>query len=673
MALLAIMHLHRVVRACEAGLSSDPPPMKRRKTYLAALLALTVLLGSPVAHRASADDWLPINAADLAAKDSPEKPGAHAIYLYREDIRDDTQNHDDFYERIKIYTEEGKKYADVELPYDKTVYSISNVRARTIRPDGSIVEWTGKLLDKTIVKTRGYKVQAKTFTLPEVEAGSIIEYKYRKALNGDYLYDNTWEVQKELFTRQAKFAFRASTLYGLMWIPYLDAKSSPVERGKDGMVHLDIQNVPALEKEDHMPPEEVLRARVDFFYTNSGTTDPDKFWKHVGEIWFELAENYIGHRKAIAEEASRTAGASESPEIKLRKLYSRVQKIRNTSFERGKTEQEEKRENLKENDNVEDVLKHGVGNGVEIDYLFCALARAAGFDASVVRVSTRNRYFFNKGMLETRQLNDIVISVKLGEKDIYLDPGNVHAPFGLLPWMETGVTGLKLDKQGGQFVTTTQTTPSDAVTQRVAKLVMGDDGQVEGKLIVTFSGQEALLRRLEADDDDDTERKKSLVDEAKSWAPAGATVELTNSPDWSGPDSPLVAEFDIRMRPFGAATGRRFLLLESVFANPITRQFDHPSRTYPVYFDYAYTDVDDVTVRLPLALRVGSVPEPQNHTTDLGFYEISSEKQDVSLHVTRKFGLTGILYPVRIYGNLRNFFNQVKAGDEQPVVLEISK
>lgn len=640
------------------------------RPHLTLLAVLGFLLFFPVDHCVAAEDWQPINPADLAAKDSPEKPGAHAIYLYREDIRDDTQDHDDFYERIKIFSEEGKKYADVELPYIRDVYSITNVRARTIRPDGSVVEWTGKLLDKTIVKSHGYKVQEKTLTLPEVEVGSIIEYRFRKSFNSEFLYDNTWEVQKDLFTRQAKFAFRASDHYNLMWIPYLISKENPVLRGKDGMIRLDIQNIPALEKEDFMPPEEVITERVDFFYTRIGTADPDRFWKLVGKRWFESSENYIGRHKAIAEEAARTVDAGDSPETKLRKLYARAQKIHNTSFERVKTAQEEKREKPKENNNVEDVLKNGTGNGIVIDYLFCALARAAGFDASVVRVSTRNRYFFSKWMLETQQLNDIVIAVKLGDKDIYLDPGSAHAPFGLLPWMETSVTGLKLDKEGGQFVETTQAPPSDAITQRVAKLVMGDDGQVEGKLTVTFSGQEALRRRIETDEDDETERKQSLLDEAKSWIPAGATVELTNSPDWIGPETPLIVEFNIKMHVWGTSTGRRLLLSQQMFASAISRQFEHSSRFYPVYFDYAYTRVDDVTLRLPLTMRVGSVPAPQNRISDLGSFQISSEKQDASLHFTRKIVVAEIYYPVQLYGNLRTFFNQVKAGDEQQVVLE---
>jgi len=84
------------------------------------------------------------------------------------------QNRDDFYNRIKIFTEEGKKYADVEIPYDRDVFYIANVAHAPSIPDGRVVEWNAKLLDKTILKARGYKVLEKTFTLPEVEAGCII-------------------------------------------------------------------------------------------------------------------------------------------------------------------------------------------------------------------------------------------------------------------------------------------------------------------------------------------------------------------------------------------------------------------------------------------------------------------------------------------------------------------
>ena len=72
--------------------------------------------------------------------EEPAAPGAATIILYRQVERDDRiePRHEDNYLRIKILTEEGRKYADVEIPYRKRVGDIRNIHARTIKRDGTI-------------------------------------------------------------------------------------------------------------------------------------------------------------------------------------------------------------------------------------------------------------------------------------------------------------------------------------------------------------------------------------------------------------------------------------------------------------------------------------------------------------------------------------------------------
>ena len=60
--------------------------------------------------------------------------------------------HEDNYFRIKILTEEGRKHADIEIPFFKENENVVNVRARTIKPDGSIVNFDGKVFEKNLVK-----------------------------------------------------------------------------------------------------------------------------------------------------------------------------------------------------------------------------------------------------------------------------------------------------------------------------------------------------------------------------------------------------------------------------------------------------------------------------------------------------------------------------------------
>ena len=148
----------------------------RSCVLLLTLIGATFLLapGRPVQ---AGDDWLPIDPTDLKMTSEPKAPGAPAIFLYRQVDRDDkgTASTEYNYLRIKILTEEGRKYANVEIPFDKGEYKVRGIRARTIRPHGTIVNYEGKIFENTIVKSKTLKYLAKTFSMPEASVGSIIE------------------------------------------------------------------------------------------------------------------------------------------------------------------------------------------------------------------------------------------------------------------------------------------------------------------------------------------------------------------------------------------------------------------------------------------------------------------------------------------------------------------
>src|SRR5215469_15934331 len=115
------------------------------------LLCLLALV-SPLAR--AGENWLPISPEELKMTSEPKAPGAPAIYLYHQVDLDDLEQKETIYIRIKIFTEEGRKYADVEIPYMKKSGNIKNFQARTIHPDGTIINFDGKMFDSTIVKAK---------------------------------------------------------------------------------------------------------------------------------------------------------------------------------------------------------------------------------------------------------------------------------------------------------------------------------------------------------------------------------------------------------------------------------------------------------------------------------------------------------------------------------------
>src|SRR5262249_28251483 len=145
---------------------------------------------------------------DLTMTSLQQQPGAPAVILLREELDDDMNNAHSVYERIKILTDSGREYANVEIPYHRgRGFTVGAISGRTVHADGSIVPFAGKPLDKTVVKGGGIRINMKSFTLPDVQVGSIIDYRYSLRYQDNGVLAPEWEVQRELFQRKASFKF----------------------------------------------------------------------------------------------------------------------------------------------------------------------------------------------------------------------------------------------------------------------------------------------------------------------------------------------------------------------------------------------------------------------------------------------------------------------------------
>lgn len=641
------------------------------RVSLRSLLFFLIVWATPLALPVRADDWPPIPPEELALKDSPTHPGSHAIILYREEITNDDNSTILYHMRIKILTEEGKEYANIELPFLKNLYKVKDIKARTIQPDGTWVEFEGDIFERTVVKARGVKVLAKTFSLPDVQVGSIIEYTYKEQWDETRIPSRRWTIQHELPTLKARFARKPYRgLLGMNAISLRLPNGHALHMDKDGWARLELENIPPFQEEEYMPPRDELNMRVDFYYRLQNETR-DEFWKRIGKSRYEAAERFIGKHKDIAKEVTDVVLPDDPPETKLHKLYARAQQIRNLNYERSKTEKEEEREKLKDNNNVKDVLKHGYGYGWEINCLFVALARAAGFDASVAYLSARNQYFFNADYLDEDQLNAYVTVVQLGSQQLFLDPASMFAPYGLLSWPQTGVQGLLLDKDGGTWIKSAQPMSNQAVVHRLAKLDLLDDGTLQGELQVTFTGLEAYDRRTSVYQEDDAGRQKEIEDEIKEWLPPAATLEIEKIDDWESTEEPLRVECHLTIPGFAASTGRRLLLPAAVFQVGGRHPFQHATRLYPVYFHYPFQEADDITIKLPEGFRVESLPKPRETKTPFAALETRRTQQsEDSLHIKRHLIMEGYFYRANYYPMLRSFYDTVRSADEERLVLQ---
>jgi hypothetical protein len=179
-----------------------------------------------------------------------------------------------------------------------------------------------------------------------------------------------------------------------------------------------------------------------------------------------------------------------------------------------------------------------------------------------------------------------------------------------------------------------------------------------------------MYRRLEERHEDATARKKYLEESMKEQIPAAADLELTNQPDWGASEPPLVAIFDIKIPGWASSAGRRAMLPVGFFSAHEKHIFEHANRVYPIYFEYPYEKIDDVTVDLPAGWRVGNAPPQQIQGGKVVSYELKVENNSNTIHVSRKLDVDILMLESKYYPALRNFFQAVKSGDEQQILLQ---
>src|ERR1051326_2821929 len=187
---------------------------------------------------------------------------------------------------------------------------------------------------------------------------------------------------------------------------------------------------------------------------------------------------------------------------------------------------------------------------------------------------------------------------------------------------------------------------------------------LEGKLTITFTGLEAMQRRLEQRNEDAPARKKFLEEEAKEYIPAACEVDLTNKPDWGSSSSSLTAEYALKSPGWVSGAGRKALLPMGIFSAAEKHVFDHAERHHPVYFQFPFQNLDDVTLALPSGWSIGSLPPVHEDDKKAAFYNIKAENDKEKIHLTRKIDISMIMLDVKQYSTLRSFFQSVRTGDE---------
>ncbi|HSK71090.1 MAG TPA: DUF3857 and transglutaminase domain-containing protein [Pyrinomonadaceae bacterium] len=626
---------------------------------------------------ASNNNWREVSQNDLQRKTSKVEPDADAEAIFWE-VRVDDSTEDlvmKHYIRVKIFTERGReKYSKVDIPFMKGI-KIKDIMARVIKPDGSIVELAKTdVFEREIAKADKIKVKAKSFAVPNIETGVIVEYQYKEVILRGWANNMRMTFQHDIPIENITYYFKPSSNTRYLTFNMSDNKFI---KDKNGFYRATMENVPAIKEETQMPPEDEVRSWLLLYYWDNLKGDSSDFWSRAGgEIVsaFDIKDTLKPGKDIKTAAAEITAGASTDDE-KLAKIFDFCKtKVKNITFDTTLTD--EQKEAIKPSKSATDTYKKLQGTDDDINELFASLATASGFEARLAFGGDRSEKFFNPSQAHLSFIHFAAVAVKVGGRWKYYDPGNPFVPYGMLSWNEEDTSVLLLGYKDYITTTTPISGTDKSVAKRTGKFKLLEDGTLEGSVKIEYTGQLSYRYKMDNYKNSTTKREEDLKEAIKGQI---STAELSNISieNVSDPQKPFIYQYKVRVPNYAQKTGKRLFLQPGFFEYGKNPLFSTATRKYDIYFHYPWAEEDSIEIELPKGFDLDNAerPVPIADPQRIGLLDIDIRIDNANnvLKYNRKFHFGGgglYLFPVSAYQAVKGMFDAFHKSDSHTITLK---
>lgn len=420
--------------------------------YLILVTSLTTSL-SLFAQKGSSDvpDFGKVEKADLELRSCDFDDKAEAVVLF--DVGELYFNLSSIassmqlerHVRIKILKDKGKSQADIHLPYVsyRNIEYIKNLTAQTYNLDASGNIVTTKVEKKLIYEKPIDKYRSEqVFTFPDIQAGSIIEYKWKQEWSGFAL--ENWYFQQDIPVKYSRYRINFPSeieVYAmpLCGLPYENKKDT---RGTRIVQTYSMKNIPALRDEPYISCDKdyLQRLELRFQAINFPTHRENlvKTWPQEIKRLMEDEDFGVQLKKNIP----RTTDLDEQ----LKKLTDPYRKMVTIHEYVRKNMEWNGYKNIWALNGIKSAWKDKKGTSGEINLILVNLLKDAELKAHAILVSTREHGAVTSSLADVEQFNKVLAYVEIGEQVYVLDATEKNTPSGLIPMDVMFSEGLVIEK-----------------------------------------------------------------------------------------------------------------------------------------------------------------------------------------------------------------------------------
>ncbi len=650
--------------------------MSERRTAPALALALA-LAGLPLVAfppALSASGFPPVRQSDREMTSVPDYPEAPAVVLYRDarftmmgTLVSQSSSSLEVEGRIKLLTEEGKKYGEVRVPHSDFVRLVS-FEGRTVLPDGREVPVPeDAVFQETVTGQKRWSVTTATF--PAIEPGAILDYRYELRFESIAHLD-PWYFQDWIPTLHSEITYYvpgsvAAAPWGVATFGgKFQSSQKKTARGTEVKVWMD--DLPPVPDEPEQYPFEDLSSRFLLLPTmiGEGVQHYPLFgnWRSTCDVLDSIyadARHRDGAVRAKGKALAKKAG--DDPEARARAIFAYVRDSISTAFYPGVAPLSD--------GTLDDMLRAQRADSAGKALMLQAMLGAAGIDADLVWAADRRYGRIDLGLANPNWFEKVLVRLCRGEREVFLDPGEPGNGFGYLDADLEGMGAVVYDRRKPeQIELPTRPWESNARHARV-ELRVGDDGALGGTGHLVLEGHDGATWLLAKDTSED--RRDALTDYLKKEFPGFDVGDVKVTEDLDASRIELTWSLAQRAEE---VLGDQATVVPSRPLGPIGQRFTlAPSdRLTPVLLPFADRDEVELTVSWPDGWRAEAVPEATSFTSAAGAFTAETHLDEAAhtLSYTRRFDTREREFVGRAaYTALRGLYAAAEQSDAQKLLL----
>ena len=643
-----------------------------------------------------------VSKEELAEKVHPLDSSANAAILYKkENVRFDYRQGQGFvqirsiHQRIKIYNKEGFNWATKKVKIYNGSSSgdeqLNGLKAYTY----NLVD--GKIEDDKLKKDGIFKEElnkywnVETFTMPNINEGCIIEYKFE--IESQFSQIDDIEIQSRIPVNRLEVSIKTPEyfIYNKMlnpmaaYIPKIvEAKASRNESltnrstsqtftgvrkttssvsqltMMENVININENSIPALKDEPFVNNLANYQAKLVLELT--GTRFPNEAFNNLSTSW-DVVTKTIYESNNFGDQLDKSGYYDDDLNALLEGVSNEVQKT-NLIFNFVKSKVKWNNYfGITSDVGVRKAYKEGVGNVADMNLMLVSMLRSAGVQANPVLVSTKNNGI---PLFPTRQGFDYVICMIESEGfNVLLDATENYSTFNVLPTRVLNWQGRIIRENGSSvWINLSPSVLSKDMTSLNVKI--NPDFSVQGKVRQQKTDYVAMSYRNQYADLSTDEFINSL--QSENGELEVTDVNIKNKRDCT---KPLVLSYDYNLGDAIEDIGGNLYFSPMLFFASEENPFKQKTRNFPIDLSYPFSDKYMINIQIPEGYEVESISENErvefNNVADFTYL---ANVNGSFLQLTVSLNLKTSLILARDYELFKEFYTKVVEKQSEKIVLK---